>query len=603
MFSRLTAIVLFIFLCIDIYPQENNYELNEVVVTAANTPVYFKDLARTVIVISAAELKSIPADNLNDILSYSLGIDLHSRGTEGVQADAGIRGGTFEQTLILVDGIPMSDPQTGHHNLNIPVPVDHIERIEILKGHGSNIYGPNAFSGAINFITKKGTDRDFSARVSGGTHSLFDAGFSISQPLWKSGNRLSFSRKTSDGYRHNTDFKNTTAAFSTGIELGEFNRLNILLGFNDKDFGANSFYSDKFPDQREHTTTKLLSISNFGNYGSFNLETKIYIRTNKDEFWLNYKNPSFYYNLHNSNTVGAEIKSSFKSAAGQTSIGGEFSKDKIESSNLGDHSREKYGAFVEQSFQLFEKVKIIAGGFAYNYAETGWKFWPGIDLNFALNNSASIYFNAGKAFRIPTFTELYYKDSATEGSPNLNYEETFNWEAGIKYSVKGILLSGDVFMKDGKNLIDYFRTDPAMKWQAMNIAELKTTGFEVSAKLNFQEYNIPFLQSASFEYAHLIGDRQISGGESRYAYNFLKDQAVITLLHKLFFDIETNWVFRYEERLNQPSRFLTDIKLMRTFGQFTANISASNLFNKEYFDIAGVPLPGTWVKAGLEFNL
>ena len=133
--------------------QIKGYELDEVVFTAGRTPIEAQQAARIVTVITKSEIERAPAQNLNDLLRYIAGVDIRQRGPLGAQADISIRGGTFDQTLILLNGGNITDPQTGHHNLDLPIDVESIERIEILQGPSAKSFGPNAFNGAINIIT------------------------------------------------------------------------------------------------------------------------------------------------------------------------------------------------------------------------------------------------------------------------------------------------------------------------------------------------------------------------------------------------------------------------------------------------------------------
>ena len=131
------------------------YDLDEIEVTAQRSPALFSQVAQIISVIEKEEIEATSSQSIQDLLEYVAGVDVRQRGAEGVQADISIRGGTFDQTLILLNGINITDPQTGHHNLNLPVSIAQVERIEILEGPAARIYGPNAFSGTINIVTKK----------------------------------------------------------------------------------------------------------------------------------------------------------------------------------------------------------------------------------------------------------------------------------------------------------------------------------------------------------------------------------------------------------------------------------------------------------------
>ncbi len=261
--NRLSLIILFnIFFLItcDSYTQTIQHKLDEVVVTASRTPISFSDLTRSVVIIDSSEIKEFAANTIQDLLQYTAGVDIKQRGVDGIQADASIRGGTFEETLILIDGVKMSDPQTAHHNLNLPVSLDNVEKIEILKGQGSKIYGPNAFSGVINIITKKNQSSSLTVQALGGENSYFNTSLNASYSIWKISNNLSITKDKSDGYRYNTNFDMNNISFGSSLKTDAAN-INLLLGYNDKKFGASGFYTSTFKNEWEHTTTKIINLS------------------------------------------------------------------------------------------------------------------------------------------------------------------------------------------------------------------------------------------------------------------------------------------------------------------------------------------------------
>ncbi|MEO8398693.1 MAG: TonB-dependent receptor [Ignavibacteriaceae bacterium] len=587
-----------------VFSQTIQHQLDDVIVTAGRTPTTFSNLTRSVIVINSDEIKEAPVNSIQDILQYAAGVDVKQRGVEGVQADVSIRGGTFEETLILIDGVKISDPQTAHHNLNLPITLDNVERIEILKGQGSRIYGPNAFSGVVNIITKKKAERSISLEAIGGENSFYDGTMHVSYPAGNLSNHLSFSKKKSDGYRHNTNFDMINFSYGSSLKINRGN-INLLLGYNDKKFGADGFYSSSFPNQWEHTKTKLLNLSaDLGNE-TFTISPKFYFRRNDDEFLLNYIVPSFYQNIHQTNVYGFEIQSSIITSLGTTSFGGEYGKDKIESTNLGDHSREKKGFFAEHKFSPLSKLNFIIGAFAYDYSTIGWKFWPGLDASYNIAENVRLFGSVGKAFRIPSYTELYYNDPVTKGNPNLLHEETLNYEIGINFVKKLYSFELSLFRKEGKNIIDWFKqSSDETQWTVSNISKVNTNGFEVgiftTPQILFNNFPV---YKFSVNYIYLDSDRKAFNFISRYALDYLRHQLIITVSNNFFFDIIQSWALRYENRVNFEDYFLVDTKFFREFNHFELFLKATNLFNKSYNDISSAPLPGRWIMGGIKLNI
>ena len=582
--------------------QDSLHEMNEVVVSAARVPLTFSDLARTVIVLDQSTISAMSTDNIQDLLKYVGGVDLKLRGVEGVQGDISIRGGTSEQTLILIDGIKLSDPQTSHHNLNLPVTLENIERIEILKGHGSRIYGPNAFSGAVNIITKKERLPSLGISMLGGEHNLFETNFSASYPVGITNNTVSVSKKKSDGYTFNTAFDITNFFLQQSTELGG-NNINVMFGYDDKKFGANSFYSNLFPNQWEHTTTKLLAGTADLQAGILILSPKVYWRRNDDDFFLDHNRPDWNRNIHQTNSYGGEIQSSVKSSIGTTTFGGEFAEDEIASTNIGDHTRTKGGFFAEQVIEPLKNFSSSFGIFAYNYSGIGWKFWPSIDAAYHLSDQAKIYGSIGRAFRMPTFTDLYYVSPANIGNPNLIYEETTNYELGFSFLESFIDAGMSVFLNDGHNLIDWVRNTDSAPWTVQNVANVKTYGVELNTTVDLRKLlENPILRTVGVSYTYLTANRQTGNYQSKYLLDHLNHQLIVNLTNTLPLGILQSWSFRYEDRQNYQSHFLLDTQLTKHFSDFELLFRANNLFNKTYSDFPGVPLPGRWLSVGLKYS-
>lgn len=256
-------------------------QIDGIVVTASRSPSAFNDLARSITIIGPSEIEEMPAGSIADLLSGVLSADVRNRGVHGVQADISLRGGTFEQVLILIDGIKVSDPQTGHHNLNLPITRSEIERIEILSGAASKLYGPNAMGGVINIITKKETSRKVHLEASGGEFGLSELAGRVTLPV----GAFSTSRKKSNGYIENTEFDILTLSYANSILLGGAG-INFSARYMDKEFGAYKFYSDFFPNEWEATEALFLTADANLKAARFSIIPRVSWRRHKDDFIL-----------------------------------------------------------------------------------------------------------------------------------------------------------------------------------------------------------------------------------------------------------------------------------------------------------------------------
>ncbi|MCU7494075.1 MAG: TonB-dependent receptor [Ignavibacteria bacterium] len=586
----------------DAYAQEpeDTVVTEDVYVTAKKIAELTMESSKNITVVSREDIQNAPVENLQDLLGYFAGMDVKKRGPSGVQADVSIRGGSFEQILILIDGVKLSDPQTGHNNLNLPVNMDDIERIEILKGQASNIYGANALSGAINIITKKAKESSLLLKASGGEKGFYKGSLSLAYAPGKLSNTISLSREKSAGYRYNTGFDILTAALNSYLPFnsggGKFS-----IGFTDKKFGANGFYSDSYPGQWERLKTAFSSFSMNYAIENVSISPKLYWRNNRDNYLLDFSRPDFYNNVHTTNSYGAELQSSWTHEFISVVLGGEIGYDDIVSTNLGNHNREKGGFSLSAVVSPLGNLKIAAGGFLYNYDNFGWKYWPGLDLSYQFTDNASLKASAGKSFCIPTFTELYYNSPAQTGNALLKPEEATSYETGFYYASAWISGSVCVFTRKGNDLIDWIRYSSEKPWQAENMTKTSTTGVDVDFSLRPSLFDRRMvLKKISLGYSYLNSDLKTGNYQSKYILDHLRHQFVAEIMHLLPFEVEMNWAFRYEKRLNQDAYFIADSKLTRQFRDYEFFLSATNLFNKNYLDFSGIPMPGRWIIGGLK---
>jgi iron complex outermembrane receptor protein len=448
------------FLCLFAFAEQLPiYELEEVVVTVSRTPITLANANRSVIIISREEILNSPADNVQGLLEYALSVDLQTRGPLGVQADVSIRGGSFEQTLILIDGVKINDPQTGHHLLNIPVEVSNIERIEILKGHGSRIYGPNAFGGLINIVTRKPKVTQLSVHTAAGENDLLMGSITYSQPINVDVHQITISEKQSDGYIPNSEFKLSSLAYNASIK--SFGAIfDVSLSWQDKEFGANTFYTDRFPNEWEHTTVGFLTAGASWKSESISYKNSISLRTHEDDFILNSEDPDWVRNNHSTDVIAIESQIDYTSKLGITSFGGEFGMESITSPSLGEHERNRGGGFIEHQFNDIGKLNIIAGAIAYGYEGWDMGVYPGVDLGFTISPKLRLFGTVGSSFRVPTYTDLYYDTVANKGNPDLQPEEATSFEAGVVMTGGDYRTNIGIFIRNGLEIIDWVRTDP-----------------------------------------------------------------------------------------------------------------------------------------------
>ncbi len=582
-------------------------KLNEVIVQENRIQIPFSKLNRNVTIVDKLQLETTPARSLPEVLSFVPGVDVRQRGVTGVQADISIRGGSFEQTLMLLNGIKLSDPQTGHHMMNIPVPLIEIDRLEVLKGPASRIFGQNAYAGAINVITKLSEEKYAKIQAYGGDFGMKGINFAGSLPVGKFRQNLALSYDGSDGYQYNSDYKVSNYFYEGGIDLNEKNSLRGMIAYTDRTFGANGFYTSAFPDQWESIQTTLSSLSHTLTLNSFKLNTRGYWRRNVDEFRLRRNEPEFFQNNHTTDVFALEANGSYKSKFGTTGFGLETRKESIESSNLGNRERNLSGVFVEQLLALGTRVDFRAGVYSNYYSEYGWKHFPGAELGFQTTEILRFYTGYGVSYRIPTYTDLYYKGPTNIGNDQLTPEQAENFEIGAKLNTSSFKAELVYFLRNTDNLIEWARTDASQPWQPQNFNEVKFSGIEASFNYRINPTGATVqVKDLILSYNYINADLKQGGNsaqETRYALTALKNQLIGGVLVGIGPKIEWNTKMRYVERMNQDPYFLLDMRIdYNRIGKLGLFAEASNITNTDYIEAGTVQMPSRWFRAGVSLN-
>ncbi|MFH2094283.1 MAG: TonB-dependent receptor plug domain-containing protein, partial [Bacteroidota bacterium] len=271
---------------------KDTLKLGEVEIVSSRVPTLYSESARVITVIEKDEIEQAPVQSVQELLEYVLNVDVRQYGNHGVLADVSVRGGSFDQTLILLNGVKVSDPQTGHHSMNLPIELENVQRIEILEGPGSRVYGANAFSGAINIITGSDKERCITTSMTGGEHLLYNTSVDATYNIDRMDNYLSVSRKGSSGYIDNTDFKIGNIFYQTAFR-SEVGDIKFQTGYNQKAFGAHNFYQGPWPNQFEKTKTTFANVR-FISGKKVKFNQNIYWRRHQDHYVFFRENPMAY---------------------------------------------------------------------------------------------------------------------------------------------------------------------------------------------------------------------------------------------------------------------------------------------------------------------
>lgn len=585
-------------------------ELDEIIIAENRIQLPYAEQSRSIALVNRKTIQQTPVISVADMLHYVGGVDVRTRGANGVQADIGIRGGTFDQTLILVNGIKISDPQTGHHSLNLPVDLGNIERIEVLKGPGARTFGQNAFSGAVSIVTAKPKASFLRVGAQGGDFALWGVKASGAVVSGENSHYMAVNYDRSDGYKHNTDYTIFNAFYNGKISLG-MGKLELLGGFTDKSFGANGFYaSPAFTEQYESIQTGLAALSFRTLLGKMSFETRAYYRQNDDEYIFVRADPSIYQNNHINRTLGLEINTVIPHKKSTTGIGIDINRVTLESNNLGNRERFVSSMFVEHRMEFFDQKLNITPGIQINYYSDfdSTKLLYGVDMGYEIADNITIFSSLGKTYRVPTFTDMYYSDPVNEGNADLLPEYAWNYELGLKTrGTSMVVAQASFFYRDGRNMIDWIREADTLKWQPVNILGLTMLGFDTNVSFNlrglFASQN-PLLEQFYINYTYINSSADTpTTGLSRYAIENLRHQLRLGLSLGYGAKIKHSISAGYYDRVNLDDYMVVDSRLMYKGKKLGIFIDVTNIFDVEYQETNLVVMPGRWFKAGINVNI
>ena len=566
-----------------------------VVVTAADTPVEFGSVTRTLEVITRDQIAQLPVSSVADVLRLASSVDVRARGERGVQSDFDVRGAGFGQMLVLVDGVRLNDVQSGHHNGDIPVPLDAVERIEILYGPGSSLFGADAFGGTVNIITRRGaappalTLRGGSWGYAGGEGAAAVQRGRVSEAVTASADR-------SGGFMDDRDYRTTLLRSRTGI--GE--RTDVSVSFLAKAFGANNFYGGNAPSREWTNQTLITGNHRFGDVAGWSLAAQASYRTHGDHFVFDERDPALSDSHHRTHTVIGSLSASRRVLdSASLTIGAETGADVIRSTNLGDHSLHRVSGYGEWRQALTRHTQIDASLRVDDYSEFGASWSPSAGIGWWPSSRVRLRASAGRAFRVPTFTERFYHDPANLANPDVGPEHAWSGDGGADvFLAGGWMLQATLFSRADRDVIDWLRPTVADIWRTYNIRDVDTTGIELEVRRTL--HNGAFVQAG---YTRLDQTATPVNQLSKYVLDYAPDSFVgaasVPVGHGARFAPRVE----YRKRVRQSGNvdyLLFDARASRRLGsRFEGFIEGTNLFDVKYQEIDGVDMPGAAVTVGV----
>lgn len=582
----------------------------------------FSQQNRNVSIIDQEKIKSLPVRSVSELLSYVSGVDVRQRGPGGAQADISMDGGTFDQTLVLINGIKVSDPQTGHNMMNLPISMDDIDHIEVLRGSASRIYGINALTGAINIVTRNVKNTGLSATVfsgssfkkkedNGNTYANYGIRASGTLALNSSSHLFSIGQEAGNGYRYNTAFNNQKLYYQGKINVGKTDQLEVMAGYTHNKFGANGYYAAPGDKESEETVkTALASLSYTTKITDhWTLTPRISYRNNVDDYLYIKQTPDKFHNHHVSNVFDAELNNTIQTAIGTFGLGLEARTEHIKSTNLGKRNRSNTGIFGEYKFEPLSRLLINLGMYTNYNSDYGWQAFPGLDAGYNFYGNWRIFANLGTGQRLPTYTDLYYNGPTNIGNDQLRPEKSKYAEGGIKFNNEQLVMNASYFVRRIDNFIDWLKAKESDPYQPQNYNQVDTKGFTLSADYQFSglsENGMLNKLRLGSSFTHLdpaFKTTMPTANFSKYTMESLRNQLSGTVNAQLYKVLDLTLTARYNERISKKTYTVMDARVAFKQRHYSIYADAANLFNVQYIEAAAIPMPGSWFSLGLKAGI
>ncbi len=648
----------------DTIPTDREFDLSEVEVSGTRAPLSAGQAARMVTVLRAQDIQGAAVQSVNDLLKLCVGVDVRQRAPMGAQTDISMRGGTSEHIAILLDGICISDPQTGHNALDLPIQLSQIERIEVLEGPAARVYGAQSLLGAINIVTKtsahNGNNVGGDLFVEGGSYGYLNAGGVLNAPVINEriSNSVSGSYARSDGFnrskadRLNNDYEGGKLFYQGKLALGNCrakisepqSQLSWNFGYAQKRWGSSTSYGLGSDEQYERTRKMYASVAGDISLGkNLHIKPAVYWQRNQD--WYKWVRATSKPNINRTDVFGGNLNVWFDWALGRTTAGYELRNEDLLSGNLGepieathkipgtedryyDHglNRTNHSWHLEHNV-VYKNLTVSAGLMALRntWNDMSYRFYPGVDAAYQLSSNWKVYASWNTSMRLPTYTELYYKVDGHLADKNLLPEEMSAFEVGAKYASRLGQSSVSLYKHHGKNMIDWILDtnlpEADRVWTSVNHTKLDSYGIEINSLWNMRQV-LPsqrIFKSLSFGYSYIHQEQKenAAGILSRYTLEYLRNKAVANAILSIIdktdmnLDLSLNW--RYQDRIGSYTNAAGELKKYSPYSLLDARLDwkqkgygvyleVNNVFNKSYMDYGNVLQPGTWFISGVKFN-
>ncbi len=578
--------------------QETSTTLPDIVVSATKVEEPVQDVAQDVTVLTGREIERQGYSTIKDAIASVMGVQVNEYGNRGSMATVSIRGSSAQQVLILIDGKMLNLPSTGQFDLNdLPITLDDVERIEVLRGASSALYGADAMGGVINIITKNPGKPVTSLSTSYGSFDTRHIGACSSRQAGIFGYVLSAENETSNGFRTNTDYDLWNLDGKVTLKLSKDADVVFNANYGHKEEGVPGSVDMPSPDARQHDENALFGIV-------LNIE-KMHLNLYSHDSRLHYLDPPFENSFYRTGIRGADIQDSFLlGSSNLVTAGGEIISEKLNSTDVGIKNRTREGVFAQDEL-IFAENLIATAGVRYDNFDSGSQVTPRLSALYRFFAETTFRISAGTGYRIPTFEDLYWPNTGyAVGNPNLRPEKSKEYEISVEQMFgKSLTAKALAFHKDVEDLIQW-QEFPSGIWMPVNIEQARINGMEFDANYVFKNIAL------SLSYYYQDPKDENTGQKIPYLPRHnVKGSVSYETKTGLTASLEGNYVSNYVMPGSQSwCYFYLNGKISQRVALFEGRangeifLEGKNILDRKFEVVQGYPMPPAAVTGGVRIS-
>lgn len=577
--------------------------LDKIVITASKTEEDSGSISRKVDVITSKQISNSGAKTIAEVLDESSSLEIMDYGALGAGKTVQMRGSTAAQVLIMMDGRPLNNAHSGYVDLNT-IALENIDRIEVMRGAASGLYGSNAMGGVVNIITKSPPKKGFntSAATSFGTFRTYIEKLTHAGKLKGFGYLVSGDYLASQGHRDHSEYCAKNASLKVDYEFNNAHKLSFNTGFHKSNFETpgpvtSLDYSDYqqwlknfFELDWDYALLDNLQASFKGYENRDRLEfTEVPVPQNKS--------------THLTKKRGWELQMNYTPFDFFRAIGGfSYTGNFDDSTETAKHRYDVRAWYLQGQLKLFEKLKLDFGGRIDGYSNFNTEISPNISFLYAPDDKTKLRLFYGQSYRVPTFSDLYWPSSVyVKGNPDLEPERGKSYEFGIEREIfKNLSLNLTYFRNDYKNLIKWNKVTTIL-YQPQNINRATVQGVEFGNRVSLTDC---WDLDISYTYQRPMDNvlHKLLTYQPQYKLNsFLEFHNYKGLRVKLKWEFVNRSFDNPANTIYVKRYFLMGMEVSKKINKYaTFFASIKNLTNTAYQTKKGYPMPGFSIDGGFK---